>query len=175
MKTAIWWVRRDLRLSDNQALAEALHQAEVVSPVFILDDRLLASPYVGQARLAFLFAGLRDLDASLRRRGSALILRQGDPLTVLSSLREETGAEAIFAEADVSPFGRQRDANVTHALPLQLMAGLTVHSPEVLRKADGKPYTVFTPFSRMWRSLPFPGNPLEAPEHLPTLPPLDSP
>ena len=112
MKTAIWWVRRDLRLSDNQALAEALHQAEVVLPVFILDDRLLASPYVGQARLAFLFAGLRELDARLRSRGSALILRQGDPLTVLSSLREETGAEAIFAEADFSPFDRRRDAQV---------------------------------------------------------------
>ena len=108
MKTAIWWMRRDLRLSDNQALAEALRQAEVVVPVFILDDRLLASPYVGQARLAFLFAGLRALDASLRSRGSAIILRQGDPLTVLSSLREETGAEAIFAESDVSPFARRR-------------------------------------------------------------------
>ena len=174
MKTAIWWVRRDLRLADNQALAEALRQAEVVLPVFILDPKLLASPYVGPPRLAFLYAGLRALDASLRGLGSALILRQGEPLEVLRGLLTETGAEAIFAEADVSPFARARDLRVGSALPLHLMPGLTVHAPEVLLKADGKPYTVFTPFSRLWRSLPFPGTPPPAPENLPALPPLKS-
>ena len=55
MKIAIWWIRRDLRMSDNQALAAALHQAEVVIPVFILDPKLLESPLVSQQRLAFLF------------------------------------------------------------------------------------------------------------------------
>jgi len=68
MKTAIWWIRRDLRLADNQALAEALRLAEVVVPAFILDPKLLASTYEGQARLAFLLDGLRALDASLRSR-----------------------------------------------------------------------------------------------------------
>ncbi len=72
MNTAIWWIRRDLRSSDNQALAAAMHQANVVIPLFILDPRLLASPDVGQSRLAFMFDGLRALDASLRGRGSAL-------------------------------------------------------------------------------------------------------
>jgi deoxyribodipyrimidine photo-lyase len=174
LNTAIWWIRRDLRVHDNQALAEVLRQAVVVVPVFILDPQLLASPYIGQARLAFLFDGLRALDASLRSRGSALIIRREDPLQLLSALREETGAEAIFAEADVSPFARQRDEKVQRALPLSLVPGLTVQSPEVLRKADGKPYTVFTPFSRMWRGLPFPGSPLAAPEFMPALPPLAS-
>jgi len=61
MKTSIWWIRRDMRLSDNQALTEALRQAEVIVPVFILDPKLLASEYTGPARLAFLFEGLREL------------------------------------------------------------------------------------------------------------------
>ena len=174
MQTAIWWIRRDLRLADNQALAEALRKAEVMVPVFILDDKLLASSYVGDARLAFLFAGLRALDTSLRERSSGLILRRGDPLEVLTRLMEESGAEAIFAEADVSPYARARDLRVANKLPLQLMPGHTVHMPDQLLKADGKPYTVFTPFSRMWRGLPFPGSPLPAPEHLPALPPLAS-
>ena len=97
MKTAIWWIRRDLRLSDNQTLTEALRQADVVVPVFILDPKLLASEYAGQARLAFLFAGLRELEKNLRQRGSQLILRRGDPLEVLTSLVRETDAEGIFA------------------------------------------------------------------------------
>jgi len=174
MNTAIWWIRRDLRLSDNQALAAAIGQARTVIPVFILDSKLLASQYVGQARLAFLFENLRLLDSSLRSRGSALIIRQGDPLETLYLLREETGAGGIFAEADISPYARRRDEQVGRQLPLHLVPGVTVHSPDVLRKSDGSPYTVFTPFSRMWRSLPFPGHPLPAPEQLPTLPPLPS-
>ena len=167
MKVAIWWIRRDLRLSDNQALTTALDQSEAVIPVFILDPKLLASPYAGQKRLAFLFDGLRALDADLHQRGSALIVRQGDPLEALQVLCNETGADRIFAEADVSPFARRRDERVMGELPLTLVPGITVHPPEMLRKTDGAPYTVFTPFSRMWLSLPFPGSPLPAPERLP--------
>ncbi|HEX9029995.1 MAG TPA: deoxyribodipyrimidine photo-lyase, partial [Anaerolineales bacterium] len=174
MNTAIWWIRRDLRLSDNQALAAAMHEASVVIPLFILDPWLLASPNVGQGRLAFLLEGLRALEASLRGRGSGLILREGDPLEVLHILCLETGAEGIFAEADISPYALRRDERVRHDLPLYLVSGITVHPPQILLKADGSPYTVFTPFSRMWRSLPFPGNPLAAPERLPALPQLTS-
>ena len=92
MKTAIWWIRRDLRLSDNQALSEALRQAEVVVPVFILDPNLISSEFVGRARLAFLFDGLRELDRSLKQCGSGLILRRGDPLEVLADLVQGTNA-----------------------------------------------------------------------------------
>jgi deoxyribodipyrimidine photo-lyase len=170
--TALWWIRRDLRLSDNLALVSALQQAKVVIPVFILDPRLLASPYVGQARLGFLFEGLRALDASLRSRGSRLIIRQGDPQAVIRALSEETGAENTFAEADVSPYARQRDERLKRELPLVLLPGVTAHPCADLHKADGSPYTVFTPFSRMWCNLPFPGKPLAAPERLPQLPAL---
>ena len=174
MNTVIWWIRRDVRLSDNQALAAALEQAQTVIPLFILDPRLLASPYNSQRRLAFLFEGLRRLEADLRQRGSGLILRQGDPLEALQVIFAETGAEAVFAEADVSPYARRRDARVGSELPLTLTPGLTVHPPESLRKADGTPYTVFTPFSRRWHELPFPGRPLPAPARLPALPSLTS-
>jgi deoxyribodipyrimidine photo-lyase len=174
MNTALWWIRRDLRLGDNQALASALRQAATVIPVFILDPRLLASSYVGDARLGFLFAGLRALDASLRSRGSRLIVRQGDPQAVLHALSAETGAEGIFAEADISPYACRREARLQRELPLALLPGVTVHPCANLHKADGSPYTVFTPFSRMWRSLPFPGSPSAAPERLPALPALPS-
>jgi deoxyribodipyrimidine photolyase len=59
MRTARCWIRRDLRLGDNQALAAALRQAEQVMPPFVLDPALLASPWVGERRLAFLYDGLQ--------------------------------------------------------------------------------------------------------------------
>ena len=174
MDRAIWWIRRDLRLSDNQALAEALRQANTVIPVFILDPGLLSSEFVGPARLAFLFDGLRALETSLLERGSRLILREGDPFAVLSTLCNENQVEGIFAEEDYSPYAIQRDEKIALNLPLQLVNGVTVYHPEMLRKANGEPYTVFTPFSRLWRSLPAVASPLAAPDRLPTVPELQS-
>jgi deoxyribodipyrimidine photo-lyase len=174
MKTAIWWIRRDLRLADNQALTAALAQAEVVIPVFILDPHLLSSPYASQRRIDFMLAGLRSLDHDLHKRGSALILRQGQPLQTLRTLSAESRAECIFAEADISPYAQLRDKTVRHALPLIRTAGVTVHPPEPLKKLDGSPYTIFTPFSRMWHSLPVPEKPIPAPERLPAMPSIAS-
>ena len=85
MDMAIWWVRRDLRLGDNQALAEALLRARRILPVFVLDPQLVASPWGGEKRLGFLFAALRSLDADLRSRGSYLVLRLGQ-LVVTSGM-----------------------------------------------------------------------------------------
>jgi deoxyribodipyrimidine photo-lyase len=156
MKTAIWWARRDLRLTDNQALTAALAHADQVMAVFILDPVLLAAPDAGEKRVAFLFGGLRALDADLRARGSRLIVRRGDPADELAALVAESGGDAIFAEEDAWPYGQRRDAGVAETLPLHLVGGLTVHPPEIVLKADGTPYTVFTPFSRKWKTFPSP-------------------
>lgn len=176
MTAAIWWMRRDLRLTDNHALAVARQSAAQVLPVFILDDTLLASQYVGSKRLAFLLEGLRRLDADLHTRGSRLIVRQGQPVEVLAALLRETHAEAIFAEEDFSPYARRRDARVKVDLPLTLIGGPTVQHPSAVLKPDGRPYTVFTPFSRAWlsASLSRPEPIVAAPDRLDTPGGIDS-
>jgi deoxyribodipyrimidine photo-lyase len=156
-KTAIWWARRDLRLMDNQALTAALADADQVIPVFVLDPALLDSPRVGPKRVAFLFGGLHTLDRDLRSRGGRLVVRHGDPADELAMLVAESGAEMIFAEEDFSPYARERDSRVAERLPLKLEGSPVVHPPGTILKADGTPYTVFTPFSRQWKKLPLPG------------------
>jgi deoxyribodipyrimidine photo-lyase len=151
VKTAIWWIRRDLRLHDNPALEAALAAAGNVVPVFVLDPALLRSRYNGSKRTAFLLAGLGELDRSLRERGSWLVLREGIPSRELETLRREAGADAIFAEEDVSPYARSRDARVAEALPLRLVWGVGVLPPKTVLKSDGDPYTTFTPYARAWR------------------------
>ena len=170
MKIALWWVRRDLRLSDNQALTAALSRAEQVLPVFVLDPKLLNSSYAGEKRLAFLFNGLRALADDLHKRGSYLVLRSGDPVNALADLLREVGAEAIFAEANYSPYARRRDQRAASALPLHLTPGVTVHYPSAIVKTDGTPYTVYTPFSRAWLSQPWEGEPLPTPNRITTPP-----
>ena len=169
MSTAVWWIRRDLRLTDNQALASALAHADQVIPVFVLDPALWLAG-ASDKRLAFLLSGLFQLDADLRDRGSRLIFRQGHPLDELTALMAETDARDLWAEEDYSPYARRRDAQVAKCLPLRWVSSLTVHPPAAIVKADGKPYTLFTPFSRAWRALTPPAlnSVLPAPERIST-------
>jgi deoxyribodipyrimidine photo-lyase len=172
MKTAIWWIRRDLRLTDNLALAEGLSAAEQVLPVFILDPKLLHSRYAGEKRVAFLFEGLRCLEAQLKSRGTRLIIRRGTPGKVLGEIQKESGAEAIFAESDVSPYAIRRDTRLEKDLPLRLCGSPAIHPPGSITKTNGEPYKVFTPFSRAWKNLPLPDpNQIQpAPEKIPAHP-----
>jgi deoxyribodipyrimidine photo-lyase len=165
--TSLWWIRRDLRLSDNPALHEALKRGPVI-PVFILDPHLLE--HTPAHRRVFLFGGLAELDAELKKRGSGLVIRKGKPELELFNLIVETGAQAIFAEEDYTPYALARDERISESLPLTLVQGQTVHHPASVLKPDGSPYTVFTPFSKTWKALlPASLAPLPAPEQFPPI------
>lgn len=173
MSTTVWWVRRDLRLADNPALSAALAAGEQVLPVFVLDERLLWSRFVGDKRTAFLFAGLHSLDADLRQRGSRLLVRRGDPGETLAKLCAETGATAVFAQREYSPFATRRDAAVRDLLPvpLHLKEGLTARPPESIHKDDRSPFVVYSPFAKRWRSF----GPLRLGDLLPAPPTIPTP
>ncbi|MBN1640509.1 MAG: deoxyribodipyrimidine photo-lyase [Anaerolineae bacterium] len=155
MTTAICWIRRDLRLSDSAPLSAALSRADRVVPAYVLDPVLL-DRYAETARVAFLLGGLRALDAALRTRGSQLIVRRGDPAEQLAQLVAEAGASAVYAEEDHTPYARRRDSAVAARVPLHLVGSPALRPPGIVLKADGDPYTVYTPFRNKWKSLPPP-------------------
>ncbi|MFN7209804.1 MAG: deoxyribodipyrimidine photo-lyase, partial [Aggregatilineales bacterium] len=161
MTRLIWWLRRDLRLNDNAALSHALQSAQSVIPVFILDASLLNAERLRGARNAWLFEGLRALDADLRRYGSRLILREGAPQDVLLALCAETAAEGVVFNRDYSPYALKRDEAVRRALRARGLsahdyADLLIHEPHEVPSKSGKPYDVYSPFRRAWESLPKP-------------------
>ena len=173
--TALLWFRRDLRVSDHPALRTALDRHEVVIPVFCLDDRLLNGRHASGPRTQFMLECLHDLDGSLRERGSALVIRRGQPEHELPRLARQTGADCVYFTYDVSPYARERGhrmhATLTeHGIEPHACPGLTVvdDAPGVLTNA-GEPYTVFSPFHRAWRKQP--RRPvLRGPRSLPALP-----
>ena len=146
--TSIWWIRRDLRLTDNIALHFALRAGDVI-PVFILDPAFSSQ---SPRRRSFLYEGLHALDQDLKQRGSYLVLRTGKPVEILRQLLQQTKAEAIFAEEDFTPYARKRDSRIANELPLKLLHGQTVHHPNDVLKQDGKPYTIYTPYSKTWKA-----------------------
>jgi deoxyribodipyrimidine photo-lyase len=162
--TALLWYRRDLRVADHPALHAALDHERIV-PVFCLDDRLLRGRHASGPRTQFLLECLRDLDRSLRERGSGLVIRRGRPERELARVAREVGATAVHASADAGPFAARRDAGVAG---LVLHPGLGAVDEPLLTRA-GKPYTVFTPFHRAWLATERRAV-LPAPDRLPPLP-----
>lgn len=148
--TAIWWIRRDLRLADQPALQAAAEAGSVV-PVFVLDDALLAP--TGGPRRAFLLRRLTALDEELRRHGPGLTLRRGDPAQVIAEAAAETGAESVHVSADFGPYGRRRDQAVRASLgeiPLIATGSPYAVAPGRVLTQGGAPFQVFTPFYRAW-------------------------
>ncbi len=162
---AIVWFRRDLRLTDHPALLSAAADHRDVVPVFVVDP---AFEYAGAPRRAFLHDCLVALDESIRGQSeTGLVIRSGDPATVIPALAEETGAGAVYVSRDYGPYGRRRDATVAGRLReagrhLRGIGSPYAVDPGGVRKADGTPYAVFTPFSKVWRSVGW-GLPLDRP------------
>ncbi len=149
--TSVLWFRRDLRLGDNPALLAARDAAgdAGVLPLFVLDDALRTP--AGAPRLAFLYRCLRELDDAL---GGRLVVLHGRPADVLPRVVGETGASSVHVAADHGPYGRQRDAAVEAALPAGVPLVRTgspfAIAPGRVRKDDGTPFRVYTPFYRAW-------------------------
>jgi deoxyribodipyrimidine photo-lyase len=148
--TAIWWIRRDLRLNANPTLQEAI-KYKTILPVFVLDQSLLKNN--SNRRQNFLISNLHKLGKDLKDRGSYLVIREGRPVDVLGKLVGETGAEVILAEEDYTPYDRLRSVLVGGSLPLKLVQGQLGIHPLGNLKNNGKPYTVFSPFKRNWQSI----------------------
>jgi deoxyribodipyrimidine photo-lyase len=158
MTRVIWWLRRDLRLTDNLTLHQALRDAASVIPAFVLDARLLERAKLAPARRQFLFDSLVDLDAQLHARGSRLILRRGDPAKVLADLARESAADAVYFHRDLTPYARMRDERVTRLLHaagirVETFNDLYLAAPEQVVKDDGTPYAVYTPYRKRFEQV----------------------
>jgi deoxyribodipyrimidine photo-lyase len=158
------WFRRDLRLGDNPALLEAVHDGPVL-PLFVLDPALFRP--AGPSRRAYLGASLRALDRRLRQRRTRLSVVRGDPVRRVVLAAEAIGAGRVHVAADFGPYGVERDARVEEALAgagIELVRTGSPYAvaPGRVTNGSGDPYQVYTPFSRAWADHGWRG-PVEAP------------
>jgi len=154
----IFWFRRDLRLQDNAGLYHALRAGKPVLPIFIFDKDILGDlEEKTDRRVEFIHLALQEIQQQLLRIGSTLDVRYGLPVEIISGLIKEYQVENIFANHDYEPYARKRDAEIERRL-MEQGAGFLTFKDHVLfekgevMKDDGKPYTVFTPYSRKWKA-----------------------
>ena len=143
------WFRRDLRLNDHAALARAAEAGPVLG-LFVIDPVLWDKS--GAVRRVCL---LRSLDALNESMDGQLVVRVGNPTQVVPAVAKDVGASAVFISADFAPYGQQRDSAVGRALmdnqvSLERVGSPYAVEPGRVRKSDGTPYQVFTPFYRGW-------------------------
>jgi deoxyribodipyrimidine photo-lyase len=81
----LFWFRRDLRLTDNHGLYQALSQGKTVC-FFILDTTILKDVAKDNLQLSFIVESLKELKEQLNLLGSDLIVQAGTPEEVIGSL-----------------------------------------------------------------------------------------
>lgn len=154
---SIFWFRRDLRLDDNAGLYHALKGDLPVVPIFIFDRHILDElEDRNDARVHFIHQALTKMQTQLLQLGSTLDVRHGYPPEIFSQLLNHYNIKAVYTNHDYEPYARKRDDEIEKLLARN---GIAFHSfkdqvlfekNEVL-KDDGKPYTIFTPYSRRWK------------------------
>jgi deoxyribodipyrimidine photo-lyase len=166
---ALFWFRQDLRLTDNPGLAAL--EGRPCLLVYVLDDEAAGAWAHGGAQRWWLHHSLAALDADLRARGARLHLARGPATRIIPELAAAIGAGEVIAGRLYEPWARARDASIAEALQatgrkLTLHSSSLLHEPHRIRTGTGKPYSVYTPFSRALFALGEPPAPLPAPERL---------
>jgi len=154
----VFWFRRDLRLHDNAGLYHALKQGKPIVPIFIFDRNILDElEDRTDRRVEFIHNALREVQKELSMFGSTLDVRYGFPGEIWQQLIKDYTIESVYINHDHEPYARNRDAEVAmmlnaNGIPVHSFKDQVIFEKDEIVKDDGKPYTVFTPYSRKWKT-----------------------
>jgi len=151
----IFWFRRDLRLTDNRGLFEALNSGHKVQLLFIFDTDITDELSADDHRISLIYDQLKMLHEAVKPYNSSLLVKYGRPAEVFREVFERLKPAAVYTNEDYEPYAVERDEHIAqlcdeYSIGFEKFKDqVIVHPREVLKK-DGKPYTVFTPWSKKW-------------------------
>jgi deoxyribodipyrimidine photo-lyase len=156
--TAIFWFRRDLRLNDNAGLYHALKENESVLPIFIFDTDILNQlEDKADARVEFIHQHIQKLQKQLVEFNSSILVSIGNPLEVFKNLINQYKITKVYTNHDYEPYAITRDKEIATLLQnfgasFHTFKDQVIFEKDEVVKDDHKPYTVFTPYMRKWKS-----------------------
>ena len=154
-KISIFWFRRDLRLHDNKAFFHALQSEEKILPIFIFDIDILKKIPKNDARISFIFSELSAMNTHLESFETEIKMFHGNPKEIFRSLIKKYNIEKVFTNHDYEPYAIKRDVDIKELLTTSKI-DFETHKDQVIferneiTKKDGKPYVVYTPYSKKW-------------------------
>ena len=155
MKISIFWYRRDLRLEDNTGLFKALNENENILPIFIFDDSILDELPEDDARVNFIYESLSKINKQLNNHNASLQILKGQIDDVWEKLVTTYDIQKVYLNKDYEPYAIKRDQKINEFLnskgiEMKTFKDQVIFEEDEIVKADGKPYTVFTPYKRKW-------------------------
>lgn len=152
---SIFWFRRDLRIEDNTALAEALGKDIPVLPIFIYDRLILNELREDDARVNFIYQTIFKIKETLKNHGSDILCLDGEPVTIWKDMISQFNIVAVYANRDYEPYAMDRDKEISEVLakkdiPFCSYKDQVIFEENEIVKGDEEPYTVFTPYKNKW-------------------------
>jgi deoxyribodipyrimidine photo-lyase len=149
---ALVWLRDDLRLDDNPALANAAADGPLIA-LYILDDTGTSGRPFGGASRWWLHHSLTALRAALSSRGVTLILRQGDPAQIVPQVARALGVGSVHWNRRYYAWSKPLDAQIKQNLTdsgvrVESHKGNVLTEPWEIKTGSGTHFKVFTPFFR---------------------------
>ena len=154
-KLTVFWFRRDLRLDDNKGLYKALTGGNKVLPIFIFDTEITSKLSKEDARLSFIYNALGGINNIMRGNRCRIGLYRGTPRAVIKKIIQNFSVEKVIVNHDYEPYALKRDNEIGSFLKEKGIAFETykdqvIYEKNEVVKDDGKPYVVYTPYSRKW-------------------------
>jgi len=155
MQISVFWFRRDLRLIDNTALHFALNSGFKVLPIFIFDTNILNELERNDARVNFIYNRLQLINNELIKYNSTLLCLHGEPEIIWETLLKKYQIKKVLVNKDYEPYAKERDSRIKvllhkQGIEFQSYKDQVIFEENEILKADGKPYTVYTPYRNRW-------------------------
>jgi len=154
---SIFWFRRDLRFEDNRALFEATKSETQILPLFIFDTDILSQlEDKNDRRVDFVYQALTYLQNKLLPLGRSLCIRTGKALDIFKTLLEEYDVKSVYTNNDYEQSAIARDRAIAAFLNINFIRFLSFKDQVIFEwnevlKTNGEPYTIFTPYSKVWK------------------------
>lgn len=156
-KVSLCWLRRDLRLFDNTALYHALQSSFPVLLLFIFDKNILDKlDNKNDKRVAFIHEMLSDINNAISKYGSSILIVHDTPLDAFAKINEAYQIKEIYINHDYEPYAIERDDEIKgfakqHQIDFRTFKDQVIFEKSEVMKADQTPYTIFTPYSKIWK------------------------
>ena len=145
-----------------QSTIEHASSSDRVAVAFVFDQNILTKlEDKADRRIAFLHRELQTIQKELQTLGGQLMVEYGDPKDVWAGWMEAWKAQDVELKSvhigrDYEPYAQQRDRSMadffaSHDVEFKGVKDSVILEKNEVTKDDGKPYTVFTPYSRKWR------------------------
>ncbi|MEO7174748.1 MAG: deoxyribodipyrimidine photo-lyase [Saprospiraceae bacterium] len=156
-RVSVFWFRRDLRLFDNHGLFQALNGNSKVLPIFIFDKNILETlTDKKDKRVSFIHHNLLRIENELNKLGSSLWVIHDTPLAAFQLIFSTFDVSDVYTNHDYEPYAIARDKEISDFLSAKNISFHTskdqvIFEKDEVMKNDGKPYTIFTPYSKVWK------------------------